>query len=163
MEENYFDTELTHATILSRVNTLYQISNDLISNMANVASLLYWSMDGINWVGFYIRKGDTLVLGPFHGKHACASIAMGKGVCGLAAQSKKSIIVPDVHKFNGHIVCDSATLSEIVVPLIYKGRAIGVLDVDSPMLDRFKQQDQHFFEDVAQQLMISVGDNIPKW
>jgi L-methionine (R)-S-oxide reductase len=163
MQEYSIDAEITYDNLLSRVSSLYETSTDIVSNMANVASLLYWSLDGINWLGFYLRKGETLVLGPFHGKHACASIAMGKGVCGQAASQKKTLIVSDVRKFNGHIACDASTLSEIVVPLQYKGKVIAVLDVDSPMLERFKNTDQYFFEEVAHKLMQSIGDNIPKW
>ena len=109
--------------------------------LANAAALLWEAMPDINWAGFYLRKGDTLYLGPFQGKVACTVILFGRGVCGTAAQTGALQLVPDVHLFPGHIACDSASNSEIVLPLVVHGEVIGVLDIDSPLFNRFDQQD----------------------
>ena len=113
-----------------------------LANTANMCALLYQAMPQINWVGFYFLQGDELVLGPFQGKVACVRIALGRGVCGTAAQRLETLIVPDVSEFPGHIACDAASRSEIVVPLIQQGRLLGVLDVDSPDLARFDAEDR---------------------
>jgi GAF domain-containing protein len=110
---------------------------DVIAVLANVSALIMSCLADINWAGFYIRKGTELVLGPFQGLPACTRIGEGKGVCGKAAASGKPVIVPNVHEFPGHIACDSASSAEIVVPLFREGRVFGVLDVDSPRLNRF--------------------------
>ena len=107
----------------------------------------------MNWAGFYFDRGGTLVLGPFHGQPACVRIPMGRGVCGTAAAQRRTIVVPDVHEFPGHIACDAASRSEIVVPLIKHAALIGVLDVDSPDPDRFHAADQALLERVADLLM----------
>ncbi len=121
--------------------------------LANAAALLWMSLDRINWAGFYLMSGDELVLGPFQGKPACTVIRMGRGVCGTAAQSRETQRVADVHAFPGHIACDSASASEIVIPLILPdGRLIGVLDIDSPVKDRFSPEDQKGLEAFAQAL-----------
>ena len=112
-----------------------------ISNLANAAALLFGALDTINWAGFYILRGNSLILGPFQGKPACIEIPMGRGVCGTAAQLDQTQVVSDVHKFPGHIACDAASRSEIVIPLHCNGKIIGVLDIDSPILDRFSQED----------------------
>ena len=113
-----------------------------MTNLANASALLNERMDGINWVGFYVIKDGKLVLGPFQGKVACTIIPLGKGVCGTAAQSDCTQVVPDVHKFAGHIACDSASNSEIVVPVHRDGAVFGVLDIDSPLFDRFSEEDR---------------------
>ena len=112
-----------------------------LANTANMAALLYQGLPDLNWAGFYFLHGNELVLGPFQGKVACVRIALGRGVCGTAAQRQETIIVPDVHAFPGHIACDSASRSEIVVPLVRDERLLGVLDLDSPQLARFNQED----------------------
>jgi len=114
---------------------------DGLANMANAAGLLYHGLPDLNWAGFYFLRDGQLVLGSFQGKVACVRIALGKGVCGTAAQRRETVVVPDVHAFPGHIACDSASRSEIVVPLIHEGRLRGVLDLDSPKLARFDQDD----------------------
>ncbi len=124
-----------------QLDALLADERDGLANAANTAALLYEGLPELNWVGFYFLRGDTLVLGPFQGKVACIRIALGRGVCGTAAQECRTVIVPDVHAFPGHIACDSASLSEIVVPLVLDGKLIGVLDLDSPVLGRFDQQD----------------------
>src|SRR5580698_331841 len=113
-----------------------------LANAANMSALLYQSIPALNWVGFYFLQGGELVLGPFQGKVACTRIAMGRGVCGTAAARRETLIVADVHAFPGHIACDSASESEIVVPLLQNGRLLGVLDVDSPELARFDHEDR---------------------
>lgn len=114
---------------------------DALANAANLCALLFHTMPDVNWAGFYLLRGDQLTLGPFQGKVACVRIALGHGVCGTAAQRREMIIVPDVDAFPGHIACDGASRSEIVVPLIYEDRLLGVLDVDSPSLGRFDRED----------------------
>ena len=136
------DKQALYAELTSQARGLLHGERDLIANAANFCSLLYYSLPNVNWVGFYFLKGDELVVGPFQGKPACVRIAMGKGVCGTAAAKRESIVVPDVNKFPGHIFCDGASLSEIVVPLVKDGELLGVLDIDSPNLDRFDEGDR---------------------
>ncbi len=116
--------------------------DDVISNLANASALLYGALDNINWAGFYILKNDKLVLGPFQGKPACTKIEIGRGVCGTAVSLDEIQRVADVHSFKGHIACDSASLSEIVIPLHKHGEIFGVLDIDSPILNRFTAEDE---------------------
>jgi L-methionine (R)-S-oxide reductase len=142
-----------HSDLRSSLAGLLAGERDFVANLANTAALLWEELRDINWVGFYLLKGDELVLGPFQGKPACVRIALGKGVCGTAAQQRKTIVVPNVHEFSGHIVCDSASNSEIVVPLIKHEKLIGVLDVDSPQLARFDDQDRVELESVANILL----------
>jgi GAF domain-containing protein len=113
-----------------------------IANLANASALIYDRLEDLNWAGFYLLEGEKLVLGPFQGKPACIEIPLGKGVCGTAVQEGKSQLVPDVHLFPGHIACDSASNSEIVVPLWVRGKIAGVLDIDSPWPGRFTEEDQ---------------------
>ena len=121
--------------------------------LSNAAALLWMSLDRINWAGFYLLSGDSLLLGPFQGKPACTVIRMGRGVCGTAAQRRQTQRVADVHTFPGHIACDSASASEIVIPLILPdSRLIGVLDIDSPVPDRFSPEDQDGLEQFAEVL-----------
>jgi L-methionine (R)-S-oxide reductase len=119
---------------------------DLIANAANMASLLYHTLPALNWAGFYLLKEGELVLGPFHGKPACVRIAIGKGVCGTAAARRETVLVADVDAFPGHIACDSASRSELVVPILKQGEILGVLDMDSPILNRFDAIDQEACE-----------------
>lgn len=112
------------------------------ANLANAAALLYHTLDGLNWAGFYLLEGCTLVLGPFQGKPACIEIPVGRGVCGTAVAEGRTQLVRDVHQFPGHIACDSASNSEIVVPIRMGGKVIGVLDIDSPHIGRFTEDDQ---------------------
>lgn len=115
---------------------------DAIANAANMSALIYQLMPDLNWAGFYFMRGGELVLGPFQGKTACVRIAVGRGVCGAAVERKASMVVPDVHAFPGHIACDSASRSELVVPLLTEGRVLGVLDLDSPSPNRFDEEDR---------------------
>lgn len=123
-----------------------------IANLANASALLWESLADINWAGFYLREGDTLVLGPFQGKVACIEIPWGKGVCGTAAALNATQLVFDVHGFPGHIACDSASNSEIVVPLRRRGEVVAVLDIDSPRIGRFTEADREGLEDFARVL-----------
>jgi L-methionine (R)-S-oxide reductase len=116
--------------------------SDGLANAANMSALLYQALPQVNWAGFYFLRGGELVLGPFQGKVACVRIAVGRGVCGTAAEHKETLVVPDVHAFPGHIACDPASRSEIVVPMIREGRLLGVLDIDSPDLGRFDAEDR---------------------
>lgn len=115
---------------------------DWLANLANTAALLAQQLSDINWVGFYRFRQNQLVLGPFIGKPACVRIAMGRGVCGTAAERRQPVLVPDVHAFPGHITCDEASRSELVIPLLLADRLLGVLDLDSPKLARFTEEDQ---------------------
>ena len=120
-----------------------------IANLANASALIYDELDGLNWAGFYLLEGNTLVLGPFQGKPACIEIPIGRGVCGTAVAEDKTQLVYDVHDFPGHIACDCASNSEIVIPLRREGRIIGVLDIDSPLVGRFTEEDRSGLEALA--------------
>ncbi len=141
---------------LAQIRALCEGEQTPISILANVASYLFWTVERINWVGFYLIDNGKLMLGPFHGKPACIEIALGKGVCGTAAQRDKTIVVPDVLSFEGHIACDAASRSELVIPLHKHGKMIGVLDVDSPEPNRFLPPDVTFFEQVASYIEVSL-------
>ena len=121
-----------------------------VANLANASALLFDKLDGLNWAGFYLFENGKLVLNAFQGKTACIEIPIGKGVCGYAAKNMKTVVVPNVHEFPGHIACDSASNSEIVIPLIVKGNLYGVLDIDSPHIGRFSEEDRTGLECFAQ-------------
>ena len=127
-----------------------------IANLANISAALWQAMDRINWVGFYLMEKGKLVLGPFQGKPACIEIPLGHGVCGTAAQEKRTVLVEDVHQFPGHIACDSASNSEIVVPIFKNGEIYGVLDIDSPYFARFTAEDQRGLEEIVKILEESL-------
>ena len=135
---------------------LLEGETDLIANTANMASLLYHALPDVNWAGFYFLKGGELVLGPFNGKPACVRIAMSKGVCGSAAAAQESVLVADVYAFPGHIACDAASRSELVIPLIRNSEVLGVLDLDSPLPGRFTAEDQAGCESLAETLLQSL-------
>lgn len=134
--------------LVKQLRALIQDESNLIANLSNVSALLNAHFDQINWVGFYLwdDQDQELVLGPFQGKVACNRIPMGRGVCGSALQQQQTLIVPDVHAFAGHIACDSASRSEIVVPIIIDGQPFGVLDIDAPVTNRFTTEDQALLE-----------------
>ena len=138
-----------YADLLSAIDAITNDEPDAIANMANVAALIWEAVPDLNWAGFYRLLGDTLILGPFQGKAACIRIPIGKGVCGAAAESKTTQLVRDVHAFPGHIACDAASQSELVVPILFQGRMIAVLDLDSPRPARFDEQDQRGFEAIC--------------
>ncbi|MBR5535871.1 MAG: GAF domain-containing protein [Clostridia bacterium] len=119
----------------------------LITSLSNASAVLNEYLDDINWVGFYLMKDGDLVLGPFQGKSACVRIKVGKGVCGTCVMEDKTQLVADVHKFPGHIACDSASNSEIVIPIHHNGEVVGVLDIDSPLFDRFSEEDKENLEE----------------
>jgi L-methionine (R)-S-oxide reductase len=130
---------------------------DGLANLSNSAALLFNSIEGINWAGYYLYKEKQLVLGPFQGKPACIRIALGRGVCGTAAQNRESIVVRDVHQFPGHIACDAASASEIVVPIVKDGKLIGVLDVDSPVQSRFDEEDRQGLQRFVDTLLAYIN------
>jgi GAF domain-containing protein len=138
-----------YAELLLQAEALFHGERDRIANAANLSALIWHALPDLNWAGVYRFDGRELVLGPFQGKPACIRIAMGKGVCGSAALKRETIIVPDVHAFEGHIACDSASNSEIVVPLLLGDTLHGVLDLDSPKFNRFDQQDRAGLEALA--------------
>lgn len=142
-----------YANIVQSLEHITDGERNLVANLANTASVLYHSLRDVNWAGFYLFDGVELVLGPFHGKPACIRIAMGRGVCGWAASEMRTVIVPDVAEFPGHIACDAESSSEIVVPLVKNGALVGVMDLDSPLLDRFSDEDARGLERVAALLM----------
>ena len=149
--------ETAYAELARDLRALLAGERDLIANAANTAALVWDALPDLNWSGFYLYKSGELVLGPFQGKPACVRIAMGKGVCGTAAQRRETVLVEDVHAFPGHIACDSASNSEIVIPLLRDAELLGVLDLDSPKHARFKQVDARGLETVARIFVESLG------
>ncbi|NRA61079.1 MAG: GAF domain-containing protein [Psychrobium sp.] len=137
--------------------SLIEDEKDPLALYANVSALLNQSLENINWVGFYFVQGDELVLGPFQGNVACFRIKMGRGVCGTAASEAKTLRVGDVHQFAGHIACDAASNSEIVVPLVVNGKIIGVLDIDSPSLNRFDDADEEGLNSMMQDFALHLS------
>ena len=138
-----------YSRLTAELAALLTGERDLIANAANTSALLYQHLADVNWVGFYFRRGDELVVGPFQGRPACVRIPLGKGVCGTAASRRATIVVADVHEFPGHIACDAASQAEIVVPLVVGGSVVGVLDIDSPTRGRFDDVDREGLERVA--------------
>ena len=130
-----------YSGLANQLRSLLEGERDSVANMANFASLLFYSLPDLNWSGFYLLKGKQLVLGPFQGKPACIRIPVGEGVCGTAAARRETILVQNVHEFPGHIACDSASNSEIVVPIVAGEEFVGVLDLDSPLVSRFDEDD----------------------
>jgi GAF domain-containing protein len=141
--------EARYLFLLKEIRALIEGESDLIANLANITSVLKNSFDEFSWVGFYLVKQSDLVLGPFQGKPACIRIALGKGVCGTSASTGRTIVVPDVRLFPGHIFCDPDTLSEIVVPLKAGEKVLGVLDIDSYNINTFDEIDQRFLEELS--------------
>lgn len=142
---------------LEQLSSLIGDETDIIANLSNAAALLKMCLPDTNWTGFYLYDGKELVLGPFQGLPACIRIPLGRGVCGKAALEKRSILVPDVHAFPGHIACDEASASEIVVPLFRGNDLFGVMDIDSPTINRFDQTDLAFLESFAHILMEQIS------
>jgi L-methionine (R)-S-oxide reductase len=139
-----------YTSLAQQLAALLEGDTDAIANAANMSALINQLLPDLNWAGFYFMRGGELVLGPFQGKVACVRIAVGRGVCGTAVERKASMVVPDVHAFPGHIACDSASRSELVVPLIKDGRVFGVLDLDSPHPNRFDDEDREGCERLVQ-------------
>jgi len=149
-----------YAELKAGLRALLAGEHDLVANAANFAALLYWSLPRLNWAGLYLvepASGD-LLLGPFQGRPACVRIAVGRGVCGTAAARRETVVVPDVHTFPGHIACDAASNSEIVVPVLRHGRLLGVLDLDSPDHGRFDAADAQGLEALVAVFVESLGD-----
>ena len=135
--------------LLKQAEALLEGEKDKIANMANLSALVYHTISDLNWVGFYIYKDRELILGPFQGLPACVRLQLNKGVCGTSASLRKTLNVPDVHAFEGHVACDSASNSECVVPIYFMDELYGVFDVDSPILNRFDKELQKFLEDIV--------------
>lgn len=142
--------------VMKQLEALLAGEQDYIANLSNAAALLNQFLDDVNWVGFYINKGNELVLGPFQGLPACIRIPFGKGVCGTAAGQRKILNIANVHEFPSHIVCDAASNSELVVPILKNGEVFGVLDIDSPKLNRFSEQEQWYLEQFVHTLEKSL-------
>ncbi|MEM5662434.1 GAF domain-containing protein [Bacillus cereus] len=142
-----------YETVIKQLDTLLTGESNVVANLSNASALLNQFLDRVNWVGFYVTEGNQLVLGPFQGMPACVRIPFGRGVCGVAAETKTTQLVADVHQFPGHIACDSASNSEIVVPIVKEGAVIGVLDIDSPEKNRFDEVDQHYLEKFVETLL----------
>ena len=150
---DFQDKHAGYAELTGDLRALLAGESDAIANTANTAALLFDALPEINWAGFYFLRGGELVLGPFQGKPACVRIALGRGVCGTAAERRATLVVPDVHAFPGHIACDTASRSEVVVPLIADGQLLGVLDIDSPLPGRFDEQDARGLERLARVML----------
>jgi GAF domain-containing protein len=148
-----------YGQICEQLHELLKEETDFIANAANTSALLFQNLPDINWAGFYIARGGELVLGPFQGKPACARIPFGSGVCGTAAAEQKTMLVRDVSQFAGHIACDAASQSEIVVPLMNWGKLLGVLDIDSASLNRFDEDDLEGLESVVAVFLASQSTN----
>lgn len=145
--------EEQYQTALSQLQSLIADEPDRVANLANASALLKQCLNDTNWAGFYLYDGKELVLGPFQGLPACIRIPLGKGVCGTSASERRTLRIADVHEFPGHIACDAASNSEIVVPLVKGDTLIGVLDIDSPLKERFDEHDQAFLEQFAKLLV----------
>ncbi|EOQ08881.1 MULTISPECIES: GAF domain-containing protein [unclassified Bacillus (in: firmicutes)] len=145
--------EEQYETVIKQLDALLTGESNVVANLSNASALLNQFLDRVNWVGFYVTEGNQLVLGPFQGMPACVRIPFGRGVCGVAAETKTPQLVADVHQFPGHIACDSASNSEIVVPIVKEGTVIGVLDIDSPEKNRFDEVDQRYLEKFVETLL----------
>lgn len=145
--------EDVYSEMRSQIAALIKDESDLIANLSNIVSVLKIGLPSTTWVGFYLMKNDELVLGPFQGKPACVRIAVGKGVCGTAAEKQETVIVPDVSKFPGHIYCDPDSKSEIVVPIVVDGDVYGVLDLDSSELNAYDETDRMHLESIVERIV----------
>ncbi len=150
-----------YALLKAQLKAMLEGESHVVANLANASALLACALRDINWVGFYLKCGDELLLGPFQGKPACVHIPLGKGVCGTAAFLNKTQLVRDVHQFPGHIACDCDSASEIVAPLRAQGGVVGVLDIDSPSVGRFNDEDAGELEQIA--MLIETACNWPEW
>ena len=154
---DFRDKAAGYASLARALTALLAGERDLIANAANTAALLFHALPQLNWAGFYFLRGAELVVGPFQGKPACVRIALGAGVCGTAAARRETVLVPDVHAFPGHIACDAASRSEIVVPLVRDAALVGVLDLDSPLPGRFDEEDARGLARLAQIFLASTA------
>lgn len=151
------DSGERYRLLLQQMEALLEGEHDWAANLANAAALLNGALKEINWVGFYRMVNGELLLGPFQGKPACVHIAVGRGVCGTAVQQNAVQIVPDVHRFAGHIACDSGSASELVIPLRQGEKIVGVLDIDSPVIDRFGEDDARALEKIADRIAVACA------
>lgn len=158
---DFKDKPADYARLRAQLAALLTGESDLIANAANTSALIFAALPDINWAGFYFLKEGELVVGPFQGKPACVRIALGHGVCGTAAARRRTLLVPDVHEFPGHIACDTASRSEIVVPLLAADALLGVLDIDSPRPGRFDEDDARGLETLAALFMSFAGHAAP--
>jgi len=147
------DKQALYSLLRSQLAALMEGEEESLPNLANMSALLFGALRDVNWAGFYLLKDGMLLLGPFQGKPACIRIPVGRGVCGTAAQTLQTQLVYDVHQFPGHIACDGASNSEIVIPLLHNGRLLGVLDIDSPVVGRFDADDQAGLEALSEMLV----------
>jgi L-methionine (R)-S-oxide reductase len=151
--ENYSGSkQKDYELVIKQLRALLEGESNTIANLANASALLNQFLNEVNWVGFYLMEDGELVLGPFQGLPACVRIPLGKGVCGTAAQNQRIERIEDVHAFPGHIACDAASQSEIVVPMVKDGKLLGVLDIDSPIKNRFDEIDQQYLEEFVKEL-----------
>ena len=151
--ENYSGSkQKDYESVIKQLRALSEGESNTIANLANASALLNQFLNEVNWVGFYLMEDGELVLGPFQGLPACVRIPLGKGVCGTAAQNQRTERIEDVHAFPGHIACDAASQSEIVVPMVKDGKLLGVLDIDSPIKNRFDEIDQQYLEEFVKEL-----------
>jgi GAF domain-containing protein len=153
---DFMDKTTGYRELEAQLRALLADERDPIANLANAAALIFHALPDLNWAGFYRLAGNELVLGPFQGRPACVRIRVGQGVCGTAAAQRETVLVPDVNEFPGHIACDAASRSEIVVPLLRQGRMLGVLDLDSPVLNRFDAADQAGLEELVATLVAAT-------
>lgn len=153
------DKKECYELLYSQLQSLFEGENHLIPNLSNTSAILGEALKDINWVGFYLMVHNQLLLGPFQGRVACTRIPVGKGVCGTAVLNKETQLVPDVHAFPGHIACDSASNSEIVIPILHNGDVVAVLDIDSPIFSRFDKADKQGLEKIVQLLETSCDWN----
>jgi L-methionine (R)-S-oxide reductase len=153
---DFKDKDQDYVRLVQELHGLLAGEHDLVANAANTAALLFEALPQVNWAGFYFLKDGELVVGPFQGKPACVRIALGRGVCGTAAAERRTLLVPDVHEFPGHIACDAASRSEVVVPLLRGATLIGVLDIDSPQAGRFDAADARGLEAIAGAFLAST-------
>ena len=156
---DFKNKDADYARLAAELRALLEGERDRIANAANTAALLFEALPEVNWAGFYFLKGGELVVGPFQGKPACVRIALGQGVCGTAAAQRRTLLVPDVQEFPGHIACDAASRSEIVVPLVAGGALLGVLDIDSPRAARFDEADARGLESLAELFVRSIQES----
>ena len=140
---------MDYELLLKSYKGLVEKENNFTATLANTSAFIFNTIKGLNWAGFYLSDGEELVLGPFQGKPACTRIKYGDGVCGTALKERETMVVENVHEFQGHIACDSASNSEIVVPVFKDGKVVGVLDIDSPSFSRFKDDEKQFFEELV--------------
>lgn len=155
--DDFRDREPDYDLLATQLKALLEGEPDLIASAANTAAFIYHALPDLNWAGFYFLRGEQLVLGPFQGKPACVRIPVGSGVCGTAAARRETVVVPDVHQFEGHIACDAASRSELVIPLLQAASLLGVLDLDSPQVGRFSEDDARGIERLAQVFLDSTA------